>query len=124
MNQQEHELAGENRPAPEYGADQIDAQHASVCSRRAGSVVGIQGQARPVWGLAWAATPCVSVAIVSRCANRNRGASLIAALIAWCTANQGPSNEIAEIDLGLLTDDYRSMLPRPGLRFVLKRSSH
>ena len=127
MNQQEHELAGKITQHLNYGADQIDAAtRARLLAARKEALSHYKDRPEPVWGLAWAGHAMRVGGHRFEMRQLIAVASLIAALIAvvyW--QNQGPSNEIAEIDLGLLTDDLpiNAYLDR-GFDSWLKRSSH
>jgi len=127
MNHQEQELAGKIVQHLNYGADEIDAAtRGRLLAARKEALSHYKAKPEPVWSLAWAGHT-LSVG-GHRFETRHLIAvgALIAALIAmvyW--QNLGPSNEIAEIDLGLLTDDLpiNAYLDR-GFDSWLKRSSH
>lgn len=126
MNQQEHELAGKIVQHLNYGADQIgSATREHLLAARKEALSHYKDKPESVWGLAWAGH---SVRVGGhRFETRHliAVAVLITALIAvafW--QNRVPSNEIAEVDLGLLTDDLpiNAYLDR-GFDSWLKRSS-
>lgn len=107
MNQHEHELAGKIVRHLDYGTDQIDpATRNRLLAARKEALSHYKDRPEPVWGLAWAGHTLRVGGHRFAASHLIAAAALIAALIAvlyW--QNLSPSNEIAEIDLGLLTDD-------------------
>ncbi len=125
MNHQDHELAGKIVRHLNYGADQIDpAMRERLLAARKEALSHYKDKPEPVWGLAWAGHTLRVGGHRFETHHLIAAAALIVALIAvvyW--QNLGPSNDIAEIDLGLLTDDLpiNAYLDR-GFDSWLKRS--
>ncbi|MDP2240042.1 MAG: DUF3619 family protein [Burkholderiales bacterium] len=126
MNHQDHELAGKIVRHLNYGADQIDpAMRERLLAARKEALSHYKDKPEPAWGLAWAGHTLRVVGHRFETHHLIAAAALIVALIAvvyW--QNLGPSNDFAEIDLGLLTDDLpiNAYLDR-GFDSWLKRSS-
>ncbi|MBX9810818.1 MAG: DUF3619 family protein [Burkholderiales bacterium] len=108
MNQQDHELAGKIVQHLNYGAELLDeGTRKRLLAARKVALSHYRERPEPVWGMAWAGHAAV------RFGERRFDvrllitvAALAAALIGviyWQT--RSPANDIAEIDLGLLTDD-------------------
>jgi len=126
MNHQEHELAGKIVRHLNYGAEQIDATtRGHLLAARKQALSHYQDKPQPVWNLAWAGHSMRVGGHRFETRHLIAVAALIAALIAvayW--QNLTPSNDIAEVDLGLLTDDLpiNAYLDR-GFDSWLKRSA-
>lgn len=127
MSQQDHELAGKIVQYLDYGAEQIDQETARhLLSARESALSHYRNKPEPAWGLAWVGHAGV------RFGGRRFDARYLIAIavlaiglvgaIYW--KHQAPANDIAEIDLGLLTDDLpiNAYLDR-GFDSWLKRSS-
>lgn len=127
MTQPEHELAGKIVQHLNYGTDQIDAAtRGRLFAARKEALSHYKERPEPVWDLAWAGHALRVGGHRFETRQLIAVAALIAALItAVYWQNQGPSNEIADIDFGLLTDDLpiNAYLDR-GFDSWLKRSSH
>lgn len=108
MNQSHEELAGKIGRHLDYGADHLSqTTREGLLEARKLALSRFTERPEPVWGLAWAGragmrrtehrTPSYLIA----------GAALIAVLIGiiYWQSVPGLSNELAEIDAGLLTDD-------------------
>lgn len=126
MSQQEQELAGKIVQHLNLGADQIDAAtRGRLLAARKEALSHYKDRHEPVWGLAWAGHAMRIGGHRFETRYLIAFAVVIAALIAvvyW--PNRAPSNDIAEIDIGLLTDDLpiNAYLDR-GFDSWLKRSS-
>lgn len=112
MNQPNDELATRIVRHLDFGADHVDpTTRERLLEARKVALSRYTERAEPAWGLAWAGRA------FTRRAERHlfsvrylvAGAALIAALIGmayWQNQNgSGPANELAEIDVGLLTDE-------------------
>ena len=131
MNQPDHELAGKIAGYLNDGARDLDPALAErLLVARKLALSRYQGEAAPAWGWAWA-----TQAIGRHTQDRRPGAlqmliagtALVAAVIGvvyWQNYN-GQANELAEVDVGLLTDELpiNAYLDR-GFDSWLKRSSH
>jgi hypothetical protein len=130
MNQPNEELARKIVQHLDFGADHIDAPtRQRLLEARKAALSHYQEKVQPAWGLAWAGQA------ISRRGEQHffgprylvAAAALIAALIgiAYWQNGSGPSNELAEIDVGLLTDELpiNAYLDK-GFDSWLKRSSH
>lgn len=126
MNRQEPELAGKIVQHLNSGAEQIDATvRARLLTARKEALSHYKDRPEPAWRLAWAGHTVRVGGHRIEMHHLIAVAALIVALIgAVYWQNRGPSNEIAEIDLGLLTDDLpiNAYLDR-GFDSWLKRSS-
>lgn len=127
MNQQHHELAGKIVRHLNYGAEQIDeVTRERLLAARKVALSHYKDKPEPVWNLAWAGSGVRFDGHRFDARYLLAAAALIAGLIGviyWQT--QSPANDIAEIDLGLLTDDLpiNAYLDR-SFDSWLKRSSH
>jgi hypothetical protein len=131
MNQPEHELARKLVGFLDEGCRSLDPATAQrLLAARKAALSRYQGEAAPAWD--WA----VASQAIGRLANPRRSgsapvliaaAALIAALIGfayWQNYGNGQANELAEVDVGLLTDELplNAYLDR-GFDSWLKRSS-
>ncbi len=107
MNRQEPELAGKIVQHLRYGAEQIDAAtRARLLAARKEALSHYKDRPEPAWRLAWASHTVRIGGHRFEIHHLVAVAALIAALIIvvyW--QNRTASNEIAEIDIGLLTDE-------------------
>jgi hypothetical protein len=127
MSQQDHELAGKIVQYLDYGAEQFDQKTGErLLAARKFALSHYRDKPEPAWGLAWAGHAGV------RFGGRRFDARYLIAIAALVIGLAGvaywkipgPTNDIAEIDLGLLTDDLpiNAYLDR-GFDTWLKRSS-
>jgi hypothetical protein len=129
MNQPNDELARKIVQHLDFGADHVEpATRERLLEARKIALSHYQAGAQPAWGLAWAGQA------MSRRGEQHflgpryliAGAALIAALIgiAYWHGGSAPPNELAEIDVGLLTDELpiNAYLDK-GFDSWLKRSS-
>lgn len=128
MNQPEHELAGKIVQHLDYGVDQLGSgtRERLLVARRA-ALSQYREQPVTVTGLAWAGQAVARITEQRYTNTRQLVAisALVAALvgIAYWQSN-GATNELAEIDTGLLTDELpiNAYLDK-GFDSWLKRSS-
>jgi len=131
MNQLEHELALAKKIAQhlDYGVDQLEpgVRERLLAARRA-ALSHYREQPATVTGLAWAGQAVAHITEHRYASARHLVAIsvLVAALagIAYWQNNNGVTNELAEIDTGLLTDELpiNAYLDK-GFDSWLKRSS-
>jgi len=129
MNEPDHELARKVIGYLTDGTRTLDpATGERLLAARKSALSRFKGDAAPAWGWAWA------VQALGHATNRRRssaaplliaGAALVAVLIGvsyWQNASN-PANELAEVDVGLLTDELpiNAYLDR-GFDSWLKRS--
>jgi hypothetical protein len=130
MNEPYEELARKIVRHLDFGADHVDQPtRQRLLDVRKVALSHYRERVRPAWGLAW------SGQAISRRGEQHffgsrylvATAALVVALIgiAYWQNGSGPSNELAEIDVGLLTDELpiNAYLDR-GFDSWLKRSSH
>ena len=111
MNQSDHEFARKIVQHLDYGADQLDQMtRERLLAARKTALSRYQEQPVAAWVPAWAG-PAVARIGEHRSLN-TRSLVLVAALlatfagaIAWQTMNSGNGSDVADIDVGLLTDD-------------------
>ncbi|MBI4205300.1 MAG: DUF3619 family protein [Betaproteobacteria bacterium] len=110
MNQANDELARKIVQHLDFGADHVDqATRQRLLDARKVALSHYKERAQPVWGWAWAGhaiTRRVELHVLSA-RHLIAAAALVAALIgiAYWQNGSAPSNELAEIDVGLLTDE-------------------
>lgn len=127
MNQQHDELAGKIVRHLNYGAERIDeVTRERLLAARKVALAHYKDKPAPAWNLAWAGSGVRFDGHRFDARYLLAAAALIAGLIGvtyWQT--QSPANDIAEIDVGLLTDDLpiNAYLDR-SFDSWLKRSSH
>ncbi len=127
MNQQHHELAGKIVQHLNYGTEQVNAvTRERLLAARKIALSHYRDKPEPVWNLAWAGPMARFGGHRFDARYLIAAAVLIAGLIGviyW--QNRSQANEIAEIDVGLLTDDLpiNAYLDR-SFDSWLKRSSH
>jgi hypothetical protein len=130
MNPPNEELARKIVQQLDHGADQVgQPTRQRLLDARKAALSHYKEKVQPAWGLAW------SGQAISRRGEPHffgprylvAAAALIAALIgiAYWQNGSGPSNELAEIDVGLLTDELpiNAYLDK-GFDSWLKRSSY
>jgi hypothetical protein len=129
MNQPNDELARKIVQHLDFGADHVDPPtRERLLAARKVALSHYQEAAQPAWGMAWAGQ------VVARRGESHffsprywvAGAALVVALIgiAYWQNGSAPPNELAEIDVGLLTDELpiNAYLDK-GFDSWLKRSS-
>lgn len=130
MNQPNDELARKIVQHLDFGADHIgQTTRERLLEARKVALSHYQERAQPVWGLAWAGEAIMRRADLRAFDARYliAMAALVAALIGiayWQKNGSSLSNELAEIDVGLLTDELpiNAYLDK-GFDSWLKRSS-
>lgn len=129
MNQPNEELARKIVQHLDFGADHVDAStRERLLEARKAALSHYREQSQPAWGLAWAGH-AMTRRIEHHAFNARyviAAAALVAAVIGimfWQNGS-GPHNELAEIDVGLLTDELpiNAYLDK-GFDSWLKRSS-
>jgi hypothetical protein len=110
MNQSHDELAGKIVRYLDYGADHLDqTTRERLLDARKTALSKFKERPEPAWGLTWAgqAGPRQTEHRAHGARYLIAGAALIAALMSmlYWQSIRGPSNELAEIDAGLLTDE-------------------
>jgi len=108
MNQQDHEVAGKIVQLLNSGTDELDqGARERLLNARKVALAHYKDKPEPAWSLDW-----TGHAVMRFGGHRFEARHLVAAavlsagligVIYW--QNRAPANEIAEIDLGLLTDD-------------------
>jgi hypothetical protein len=128
MSQQDHELAGKIVQHLDYGTEQIDQETAGhLLAARKSAMLHYRDKPAPAWGVAWVGHAGVRL---GRHRSNARYLFAVAALVIglvgaiYWKSRAAPANDIAEIDLNLLTDDLpiNAYLDR-GFDSWLKRSS-
>lgn len=129
MNQPNDELARKIVQHLDFGADHVDAPtRERLLDARKIALSHYQEAAQPAWGLAWAGQAVRRRGESHFLSPRYwvAGAALVVALIGIAYWQNGatPSTELAEIDVGLLTDELpiNAYLDK-GFDSWLKRSS-
>ncbi len=109
MNQPEHELARKIVQHLEYGVDQLDSgTRERLLAARKAALSHYREQPEPVLGLAWAGLAVARVTEHRFYSTRHliAVATLILALVGFAYwQSMGPVNELADIDVSLLTDE-------------------